>query len=138
LVLRAVAPHAPQCIEQWSEVMPIQSGAAQRLVLMAAITAFLVLGLQPAMAGGYRVEPGVATRIDTGERSNYTTVTIINRGNAPGQLTIDAPTSRVIAVPAGGQVELYEQYGRSTIGISNTGTVPLQVVTRYMETPRLP
>jgi len=110
-----------------------------RLMLLPTAAALLVmLASLPAMAGGYRLEPGAATRIDTGERQNYTTITIANPDAVPGRLMLDAPVGRVVDVPARGQVELYGAYGTGTVGVTNTGPSRLEIVTRYMERPRWP
>ena len=81
------------------------------LVAVAALTLLVNL---PAAAGGFRLEPGAATRLDTGERQNYTTVIITNPDAAPGRLTLGAPIGRIVEVPARGQVELYGAYGTRT------------------------
>lgn len=110
-----------------------------RLAMLSAGAALLVMvSSSPALAGGYRLEPGAATRIDTGERQTYTTITIANPDAVPGRLTLDAPVGRVVEVPANGQVELYGAYGAGTVGVTNTGPSRLEIVTRYMERPRLP
>ena len=105
---------------------------------LVAVAALTLLVNRPAAAGGFRLEPGAATRIDTGERQNYTTVTITNPEAAPGRLTLGAPIGRIVEVPARGQVELYGAYGTRTVGVTNTGSSRLEIETRYFETPRLP
>ena len=109
------------------------------LAMLPMLAAILIMAsAQPAGAGGYRLEPGAATRIDTGERQAYTTITVSNPDAMPGQLTLDAPVSRIIDVPARGQLELYGTYGTGTVGVTNTGSTRLEIVTRYMERPRWP
>lgn len=103
-----------------------------------AATILTLLIAVPAMAGGFRLEPGAATRIDTGERQHYTTITITNPDAVPGRLALEAPINRIIEVPARGEVELYGAYGTRAIAVTNTGSSRLQILTRYMETPRLP
>ncbi|WP_374301390.1 hypothetical protein [Ferrovibrio sp.] len=113
----------------------------------AAIPFFtLALGLaaiSPAQAGMVQVEPGAASQIDVGDRSNYTTITISNAGAVAGRLELGAPVNQTIEVPAGGKVELYGAYGRgpvsgSYVSLKNSGNVPLHVLSRYQETVRLP
>lgn len=103
--------------------------------VMAALTMLVSVS---AMAGGFRLEPGAAVQIDTGERQNYTTITISNPDAVPGRLALDAPIGRTVEVPAHGSVELYGAYGRRTVGVTNTGSSRLEIVTRYFETPRWP
>ena len=103
-----------------------------------AATALMMLVNPSAMAGGFRLESGAAAQIDTGERQHYTTITITNPDARPGRLALDAPVNRVVDVPARGSVELYGAYGRRTVSVTNTGSSRLEIVTRYMETPRWP
>jgi hypothetical protein len=86
-----------------------------------------------AAAGQFSLAPGATTTIDTGERGNYTTVTIRNAGAEAGRLRF-AGSGRVVDVPAGGKADIYEAFGRAGTSVSNTGPVPLIVQTRYMET----
>lgn len=109
-----------------------------RLAVLPALALVFMLSSAPSLAGGYRLEPGAATRIDTGERQTYTTITITNRDPVPGRLALDAPIDRSVEVPAGGEVELYGVYSTGTVGVTNTGPSRLEVVTRYLERPRLP
>lgn len=114
------------------------AGRSRWLALGAAAGLAALLAAGSALAGGFRLEPGAATRIDTGERQTYTTITISNPDTVAGRLALEAPVGRVIDIPAGGNVELYGAYGRSTIAVTNTGASRLLVVTRYLETQRLP
>ena len=114
--------------------------ARQSHWLAAAAAAGLaaLLATSSALAGGFRLEPGAATRIDTGERQAYTTITISNPDAVAGRLALEAPLNQVIDIPAGGRAELYGAYGRSTIAVTNTGGSRLEIVTRYQETWRAP
>ena len=110
-----------------------------RLAGLAGTAAVVtMLMASPAKAGGFRIEPGMALRIDTGERQNYTTIIITNPDAMPGRLSLDAPINRVIDVPARGSAEIYGAYGTRSVMVTNTGSSRLEIVTRYMETPRLP
>lgn len=115
-----------------------QPAGRRRYAVSLLAAAMLALAALPAEAGGFRLEPGAATRIDTGERQQYTTITISNPGAAPGRLVLDAPVSREVEIPAGGTVELYGLYNRGNVAVANTGPTRLEVVTRYMETWRAP
>ena len=106
--------------------------------LLPAVAALTMLVSLSAMAGGFRLEPGAAVQIDTGERQNYTTITITNPDATPGRLALDAPIGRTVEVPARSSVELYGAYGRRTVNVTNAGSSRLEIVTRYMETPRWP
>ena len=114
--------------------------------LAAFSVLLLALGLAatpPAQAGMIQVEAGASGQIDVGDRNNYTTITITNTGSVAGRLEFGAPVNQVIDVPAGGKAELYGPYGRSSSGpgyvtVRNSGGVPLRVLSRYQESPRLP
>jgi len=102
------------------------------LLLLATLPAL------PAAAGQTLLEPGASDSIDTGERGNYTTVTIRNLGDQPGRVDFDAPIGRSVEVPAGGEVALYGNYGRPAVRAVNRGPTRLRIVTRYMESFRAP
>lgn len=111
---------------------------ARRCILFSVLLAIAVMAAGPARAGAFRLEPGAATRLDTGERQQYTTITITNLGTVPGRLILDVPVSRDVEIPAGGTVELYGPYSRGTVAVTNAGPTRLYVVTRYLETWRQP
>lgn len=112
--------------------------ALRRWAFPLFAAAMLISAALPAEAGSFRLEPGAATRIDTGERQQYTTITIVNPGAAPSRLILDAPVNREVEIPAGETVELYGLYNRSSVAVRNSGQSRLEIVTRYMETWRLP
>lgn len=90
----------------------------------------------PALAGSIVVAPGATGQIDVGDRYSYTTINITNEGGVAGKIEIGGKTHEV---PAGGKIEIYDRYGRSTIGgtyiyVTNTGTVPLHLISRYQMT----
>ncbi|MEK9970743.1 MAG: hypothetical protein VW600_16505 [Ferrovibrio sp.] len=110
------------------------------------ITAALALAATavpaPAQAGSYLVAPGATARIDVADRNGYTTITVLNRSAAPGRLQLPAGGAEV-AVPANGKAEAYDRYSRSPAGsayisVTNTGDVPLQVISQYTVTVQLP
>lgn len=108
--------------------------------LLSAVTAAAVLTALPAQAGSHMVQPGTTAQIDVAERGGYTTITVINSSSSVGSLQL--PTGGgTVTVPTKGRTELYDRYGNGPIGnayvsVTNTGSVPLQVISRY--TPRLP
>lgn len=110
-----------------------------------AVFAFAILTLtlalaQPARAGMIEVAPGASGQIDVADRGSYTTITISNSGTAAGRLELGTSPAQIVEVPAGGKVELYGAYGQSGsyVAVKNSGSVPLRVLTRYQERPRLP
>jgi hypothetical protein len=109
--------------------------------LLSAITFAGFLVAAPAQAGSHDVPPGATTRIDVADRSGYTTITVLNTGNAAGSLQLPAGGSTV-TVPANGRVELYDRYDSGGAGnyvpVTNTGGVPLRVITRYTARVQLP
>jgi hypothetical protein len=109
---------------------------AIRGLMLAALAVAVPLGA--ARAGQTRLEPGAADTVDTGERGNYTTMTIRNLGGAPGSVVFGAPIGRTVTVPAGGSVELNGAYGRPGVAARNSGPTSLTITTRYMETVRGP
>ncbi len=102
-----------------------------------AVATLALVGAMPAQAGNYTLAPGATTRIDVADRSGFTTITILNGSASPGSLQIPAGGATV-AVPANGKAELYERYGRASILVTNTGSVPLQVNSRYTVAIPLP
>lgn len=102
--------------------------SAFALMLLAA-TGFAGL----AHAGSFDVAPGATANVDTADRGGYTTITVTNRGNAAGRLTI---AGAAVDVPANGRIELYDRYGngmagRSTVAVTNSGSTPLHILSRY-------
>jgi hypothetical protein len=93
------------------------------------------LAAAPAQAGSFIVQPGATTQIDVAERNNYTTIVVTNGSNVAGSLQIPAGGATV-AVPANGKIELYDRYSSGPIGnavmaVTNTGSVPLRVISQY-------
>lgn len=119
--------------------LPSRRKIVRKIAMAALLLAVAIAGsAQPAAAGAYQIEPGATLRVDTGERQSYTTITITNPEASPGRLSFDAPVGQTVDVPANGRIELYGQYGRPSVSVTNTGPVRLRVLTRYMEVPRLP
>lgn len=107
----------------------IFSAAFLPAIALAAILA------TPAQAGSFVVQPGATTQIDVAERNNYTTIVVINGGNAAGSLQIPSGGA-IVAVPAQGKIELYDRYssgpiGNAVVAVTNTGSVPLRVISQY-------
>lgn len=106
---------------------------------LLAVAAFLVVAMTAsAQAGTFTVQPGATTQIDVGARDGYTTITVSNTANIAGSLQLPAGAA-VVSVPANGKVELYDRYGRGMPGaayvtVTNTGSVPLNVTSRYQAT----
>lgn len=110
--------------------------------LLSAIASVALFTAVPAQAGSRVVEPGATAQIDVAERGGYTTIIVINSGNAAGSLQVPAGGGSV-TVPANGRTELYDRYGNGPVGnayvsVTNTGSVPLQVITRYPVRVQLP
>jgi hypothetical protein len=110
--------------------------------LFSAIASVALLAVPPAQAGSYVVQPGATAQIDVAERGGYTTVVIVNSASTAGSLQLPADGSTV-TVPANGRTELYDRYSSGPIGnayvaVRNTGSVPLQVITRYAVRVPLP
>jgi hypothetical protein len=110
--------------------------------LLSAIASVALLAAAPAQAGSYVVQPGATAQIDVAERGGYTTVVIVNNGSTVGSLQLPAGGSTV-TVPANGRTELYDRYSNGSIGnayiaVRNTGSMPLQVITRYAVRVPLP
>lgn len=110
--------------------------------LLSAIASAALLAAAPAQAGSYVVQPGATAQIDVAERGGYTTVVIVNSAGTAGSLQLPAGGSTV-TVPANGSTELYDRYSSGPIGnayvaVHNTGSVPLQVITRYAVRVPLP
>jgi hypothetical protein len=108
----------------------------------AAAAAIVIAVVTPALAGSYLVAPGATTRIDVADRNGYTTIAIINSSAVAGSLQIPAGSAD-IAVPANGRTELYDRYSRSPAGsayvtVTNTGSVPLKVISLYSVSVQLP
>lgn len=104
--------------------------------------AMVVLTAAPVQAGSYTVAPGATIQVDVAERGGYTTITVVNSGDAAGSLQLPAGGS-TIAVPGNGRVELYDRYssgptGNSFVAVTNTGSVPLRVTSRYVVRLPLP
>lgn len=110
-------------------------------IAVVALTAGLATA--PAQAGSYVVQPGATAQIDVAERNSYTTIVIINSSNtAAGSLQIPAGGATV-SVPANGKTELYDRYSNGPIGnavvtVTNTGSVPLRVISQYSVRVQLP
>jgi hypothetical protein len=90
-----------------------------------------------AQAGTITVQPGASAQLDVGTRDGYTTITVVNTASSAGALQVPAGAATV-TVPAGGKAELYDRYsgGRSAgaatyITVTNTGSVPLSLTSRY-------
>lgn len=104
---------------------------------LLALAAFFAVSIAAsAQAGSFTVQPGTTAQIDVGARDGYTTITVSNAATAAGSLQLPAGT---VSVPANGKVELYERYGRGAPGaayvtVTNTGSVPLQIISRYQAT----
>lgn len=116
--------------------------AAFAVSLLSAIASIALLAATPAQAGSQVVQPGATAQIDVAERGGYTTIVVINNGSATGSLQLPAGGSTV-NVPANGRTELYDRYGNGPVGnayiaVTNTGSVPLQVITRYPVRVQLP
>lgn len=100
---------------------------------MSVFAAMLLAVAGPALAGSIEVAPNQTAQIDVGSRDSYTSITVTNRGAEAGRLEI---AGTAVAVPANGQVELYDRYGRNTRGpsyvtVTNSGTSPLRLLSRY-------
>ncbi len=100
------------------------------------------LASAPARAGSYVVQPGVTMQIDVAERNNYTTIVVLNSSNASGSLQIPAGGATV-SIPANGKTELYDRYsngpiGNAVVSVTNTGSVPLRVISQYSVRVQLP
>ncbi len=103
----------------------------------AALAVTLAAGLAaaPAQAGSFVVQPGATAQVDVAERGGYTTIVVVNKNSTAGSLQIPSGAAAV-AVPANGRTELYDRYsngpiGNATVAVTNTGSVPLQVISRY-------
>jgi hypothetical protein len=110
--------------------------------LLSAIASVALFAAVPAQAGSYDILPGATARIDVADRSGYTTITVINGSNIAGRLQVPAGDA-VVTVPANGRTELYDRYnggpvGNSYMAVTNTGSVPLRVITRYAIRQPLP
>lgn len=107
-----------------------------RQTVSAAFALSLVLSAASALAGSIIVAPGASGQIDVGDRYSYTTIDITNQGSATGRIEI---AGKSFDVPAGGKIEVYDRYGRSTYGgsyitVTNTGAAPLRLISRYQMT----
>lgn len=108
--------------------------------LFSALASVLLLAAAPAQAGSQMIQPGATVQIDVADRGGYTTIVVINNATATGSLQLPAGGS-MVTVPANSRAEFYDRYGNGPVGnayiaVTNTGSVPLQVITRY--TVRLP
>lgn len=104
-----------------------------RLFSLAAALALTVIA-GTAQAGSFDIAPGATAQVDVGDRYNYTTVDIVNRGAAAGRLQFANGAS--VDVPAGGKAQVYDRLGRGARGasyvtVTNAGTTPLRVITSY-------
>lgn len=110
--------------------------SAAFLPAVALVVAFATgMAAAPAQAGGFLVQPGATTNVDVAERNGYTTIVVTNSSSAAGSLQIPAGGATV-AVPANGKIELYDRYssgptGNAVVAVTNTGSVPLRVVSQY-------
>lgn len=106
---------------------------------LLALAAFFAVSIAAsAQAGTFTVQPGATAQIDVGARDGYTTITVSNAAATAGSLQLPAGAAAV-NVPANGKIELYDRYGRGTPGaayvtVTNTGSVPLSVTSRYQAT----
>lgn len=105
-------------------------------VAASAFALAFALTSAAALAGSIVVQPGASGQIDVGDRYSYTTIDITNQGTAAGKIEIAGKTHDV---PAGAKIEIYDRYGRSTIGgsyitVTNTGAAPLHLISRYQMT----
>jgi hypothetical protein len=119
----------------WRSIMTNKKTSAS-LFAVAALAAFVLAA--PAQAGSLTLAPGATGQIDVGDRYGYTAITVINAAGTAGSLQIPAGGAS-IAVPANGRTELYDRYGRGASGaayvtVTNTGSVPLQLISRYQAT----
>ncbi|PJI43809.1 hypothetical protein [Ferrovibrio sp.] len=110
--------------------------------LLSAIASVALFAAGPAQAGSRVIQPGATAQIDVAERGGYTTAVIVNSSSAAGSLQLPAG-GRSTTVPANGRTELYDRYGNGPVGnsyiaVTNTGSVPLQVITRYAVRVQLP
>lgn len=110
--------------------------------LLSALASAVLLAAAPAQAGSQVIQPGATVQIDVAERGSYTSIVVINTGAVAGSLQLPAGGS-TMTVPANGRTELYDRYGNGPVGnsyiaVTNTGSVPLQVVTRYPARVQLP
>jgi hypothetical protein len=109
---------------------------------IAAVAFTAGLATAPAQAGSYVVQPGATTQIDVAERNSYTTIVIVNSNAAAGSLQIPAGGATV-SVPANGKTELYDRYsngpiGNAVVSVTNTGSVPLRVISQYSVRMQMP
>jgi hypothetical protein len=109
---------------------------------IAAVALAAGLANAPARAGSYLVQPGATTQIDVAERNSYTTIVVINSSNAAGSLQIP-PGGATVSVPANGKTELYDRYsngpiGNAVVAVTNTGSVPLRVISQYAVRMQMP
>ncbi len=109
---------------------------------IAAVALTAGLATAPAQAGSYVVQPGATAQIDVAERNSYTTIVIINSSTAAGSLQIPAGGATV-SVPANGKTELYDRYsngpiGNAVVSVTNTGSVPLRVISQYSVRIQMP
>lgn len=115
-----------------------------RFTLAALFAAGLMTGFAvSAQAGTITVQPGASAQIDVGTRDGYTAITVVNTGSSAGALQVPAGAGTV-TVPAGGKAELYDRYsgrgagGAAYITVTNTGTAPLSLTSRYQPTMPAP
>jgi hypothetical protein len=107
-------------------------------VVVLILAALIQVG--PARAGSLDLAAGATGQIDVGSRDSYTSIIISNRGPAVGRLQIG---DTVLEIPANGQVELYDRYGRANRGtgyvsVTNSGSMPLRLVSRYQLQNQMP
>lgn len=113
----------------------------RRLLAAALILALPALAAAgAARAGTIELAAGASGQIDVGSRDSYTSIIVSNRGSLPGRLQIG---DRSIEIPAGGQVELYDRYGRANRGngyvaVTNSGPVLLHLLSRYQMVNQMP
>lgn len=105
---------------------------ASRLALAAVLATGLAAAAQ---AGTITVAPGATAKLDVGDRYGYTSITVVNASSSAGSLQLPAGSS-AMTVPAGGKIELYDRYGRGASGaayvsVTNSGSVPLTLTSRY-------
>lgn len=105
-------------------------------IAAVALSLSFALAGAPAQAGSIVVAPGATGQIDVGDRYSYTTIDITNQGATAGKIEIAGKTHEV---PAGGKIEVYDRFGRGTVGgtyiyVTNTGTTPLHLISRYQMT----
>ena len=116
--------------------MSTNNTTTSRYALAVLFAAGLMTGLAvSAQAGTITVQPGASAQLDVGSRDGYTAITVVNTGSSTGALQLPAGA---VTVPAGSKAELYDRYsgsrsaaGAAYITVTNTGSAPLSLTSRY-------